>query len=120
MMVFQPQKPQRSVLGLGDILLSMLASLSPFSLTGIIKLCYKRKKKKVSAIFFTPSHLSRSQKLAPVPATESQLLWWEEEGRPAASPRPPATALRSRCGSRSVVNTNRQDTALEGKRWAVC
>lgn len=77
------------MLGLGDILLSMLASLSPFSLTGIINLSYKKKKKerekKVIPIFFTPSHLSRSQKLAPMPATQSQLLWWEGEGRHQAS-----------------------------------
>lgn len=41
-MVFQPQKPQGSMLGFGDILLSMLASLSPIFFTSIIALGYKK------------------------------------------------------------------------------
>lgn len=83
-MVFQPQKPQGSMLDFGGIRLFMLASLSPFSLTSIIAFGYKNNV--FSPLFSSiPSHLSRSQNQAPVPAMQSQLLRWEGGGRHQAS-----------------------------------
>lgn len=125
-MVFQPQKPQGSMLDFGDIHLSTLASLSPFSLTSIIALGYKNN---LFSPLFSSSHLTSAGAKTRLLYPPRRASCWGGKGeagtRPAAncgaaaSPHPPAAALCSLCGSRSAVNTSRQEI-LEGKQRAAC